>query len=282
MMGKCRTRGIDIGVWLGLWFAVLAVDVPLGYAQEGTEAVFDGLIEPYLVVEVGSEVSGVLDSVKVDRGDMVKAGQVVATLSSRVERANLKLARARAQLESTIKLKQTALEFARRNSQRAKEVYDAKALAFQKWDEVETQRIMAENELAEALEQKQLHQLEYQQAAEVLRRKTILSPVSGVLMERHLSKGEYVEDKPIVKIAQIDPLNVEVILPVSQLGAVEVGMKAVVMPEEPVGGEHEATVTIVDKVIDAASGTFGVRLELPNPEYAIAPGLKCKVRFQGT
>lgn len=282
MMGKCRTRGINIGVWLGLWFAVLAVDVPLGYAQEGTEAVFDGLIEPYLVVEVGSEVSGVLDSVKVDRGDMVKAGQVVATLSSRVERANLKLARARAQLESTIKLKQTALEFARRNSQRAKEVYDAKALAFQKWDEVETQRIMAENELAEALEQKQLHQLEYQQAAEVLRRKTILSPVSGVLMERHLSKGEYVEDKPIVKIAQIDPLNVEVILPVSQLGAVEVGMKAVVMPEEPVGGEHEATVTIVDKVIDAASGTFGVRLELPNPEYAIAPGLKCKVRFQGT
>ncbi|MDY0312624.1 MAG: efflux RND transporter periplasmic adaptor subunit [Desulfobacterales bacterium] len=280
MTGKSKTRGIAIGLWLGLWLAVWAMVVPPGQVR-AAEAVFDGLIEPYLVVEVGSEVPGVLDSVKVDRGDMVKAGEVVATLRSRVERANLELARTRAQLDSTIKLKQSALEFARRNSQRVKEVYDAKALAFQKWDEVETQRIMAENELAEALEQKRLYELERQQAAEVLRRKTVLSPVSGVVMERHLSKGEYVEDKPVVKIAQIDPLNVEVILPVSRIGSVKVGMKATVMPEAPVGGEYEATVTIVDKVIDAASGTFGVRLEMPNPDYAIAPGLKCKVRFQG-
>ena len=278
MTAKRRIRGIGIGIWL--WLAVWATGHPLNYAR-AAEAVFDGLIEPFLVVEVGSEVPGVLDSVKVDRGDMVKAGQVVATLRSQVERANLELARVRAQMESTVKLKRTALEFARRNSQRVKEVYDAKALAFQKWDEVETQRIMAENELAEALEQKQLYELEQRQAVEVLRRKTILSPVSGVVMERHLSKGEYVEDKPVVKIAQIDPLNVEVILPVARIGSVKVGMKATVMPEAPVGGEHEATVTIVDKVIDAASGTFGVRLEMPNPDYAIPPGLKCKVGFQG-
>lgn len=280
MRGKRNTCDIDIGIWLGLWLAVWAIGVPPGQAR-AVDEIFDGLIEPYMVVEVGSEVPGVLDDVKVDRGDMVKAGEVVATLRSQVERANLELARTRAQLDSTIKLKQSALEFARRNSQRVKEVYEAKALAFQKWDEVETQRIMAENELAEALEQKRLHELERQQAAEVLRRKTIFSPVSGVVMERHLSKGEYVEDKPVVKIAQIDPLNVEVILPVSRIGSVKVGMKATVMPEDPVGGEHEATVTIVDKVIDAASGTFGVRLEMPNPDYAIAPGLKCKVRFQG-
>ncbi|MDD3993011.1 MAG: efflux RND transporter periplasmic adaptor subunit [Desulfobacteraceae bacterium] len=280
MAEKCRTHGIGINIWLGLWLAVWAIGVPPDQAR-AAEAIFDGLIEPYLVVEVGSEVPGVIDRVQVDRGDMVEAGDVVAMLRSGVETANLALARARARLESTIKLKKAALEFARRNSQRVKEVYDAKALAFQKWDEVETQRIMAENELAEALEQKQLYELERQQAAEVLRRKTILSPVSGVVMERHLSKGEYVEDKPIVKIAQIDPLNVEVVMPISRIGSVKVGMKAAVMPEEPVGGEHEATVTIVDKVIDAASGTFGVRLEMPNPDWRIPPGLKCKVRFQG-
>lgn len=281
-MGKCRVCGINVGVWLGLWFAVWGFGHPGGWGQaQATEAVFDGLIEPHLVVEVGSEVPGVLDSVKVDRGDIVAVGQVVATLRSGVEAANLELARTRAQMESTIRLKEAALEFARRNSQRAKEVYDAKALAFQKWDEVDTQRVMAENELAEALEQKQLYELEHRQAAEVLGRKTIFSPVSGVVMERHLSKGEFVEDKPIVKIAQLDPLNVEVILPVSLIGAVRVGMQAVVLPEEPVGGEHKATVTIVDKVIDAASGTFGVRLEMPNRDYGIAPGLKCKVKFKG-
>ena len=47
-------------------------------------------------------------------------------------------------------------------------------------------------------------------------------------------------------------------------------------------GEYEAKVTIVDKVVDAASGTFGVRLEMPNPEHRITPGLKCKVIFHNS
>jgi multidrug efflux pump subunit AcrA (membrane-fusion protein) len=38
-------------------------------------------------------------------------------------------------------------------------------------------------------------------------------------------------------------------------------------------------VTVVDRVVDAASGTFGVRLEVPNPNYRLPAGLKCKARF---
>jgi multidrug efflux pump subunit AcrA (membrane-fusion protein) len=72
---------------------------------------------------------------------------------------------------------------------------------------------------------------------------------------------------------------VEVIMPVRTLGSVKVGMQAQVKPEAPVGGVYKAKVTIVDKVVDAASGTFGVRLELPNPDYRLPPGLKCKVLF---
>ena len=276
-MIRCRAYAVRILMGLilfgGVW--ILAE----GRAAAGDPAEFDGIIEPHLVVEVGSEVAGVLDRVEVERGDMVKAGQVVATLRSGVETANLDLARARARMESQIALKRAALEFARRNSQRIKELYDAKALAFQKWDEVETQQILAEHELKAALEQKELAALEHLQAEAVLQRKTIHSPVSGVVMERHLSKGEYVENTPIVKIAQIDPLNVEVVMPVARIGLVKVGMKARVVPENPVGGEYQATVTVVDKVVDAASGTFGVRLQIPNPAYQITPGLKCRVIF---
>ena len=250
-----------------------------GRVAAGGPVEVDGIIEPYLVVEVGSEVAGVLDRLEVDRGDTLKAGQVVATLRSGVEKANLELVRTRARMEAQIELKRVALEFARRNSQRIKELYDAKALAFQKWDEVETQQILAERELKAALEQQELAELEHRQAEAVLQRKTIHSPVTGVVMERHLSKGEYVEDKPIVKIAKIDPLNVEVVMPVAQIGLVKVGTKARVIPERPVGDEYQATVTVVDKVVDAASGTFGVRLEIPNPAHQITPGLKCRVIF---
>ena len=264
---------IALGVILAVWAAGAAA------ALAEDAMAFDGLLEPHLVVELGSEVPGVLDSVKVERGDMVKAGQVLATLRSGVEAANHSLAKARAQFDAAIKVKRASLEFAERNSQRTRELFDAKALAFQKWDEVETQRIMASNELLAAIEQKQLYELEYRQAEEVLKRKTILSPVSGVVMERYLAKGEYVENKPILKLAQIDPLNVEVVVPVAMIGFARPGMTATVRPEAPVGGEYKATVVIVDRVVDAASGTFGVRLKIPNPEHALPAGLKCKVLF---
>jgi hypothetical protein len=48
-----------------------------------------------------------------------------------------------------------------------------------------------------------------------------------------------------------------------------------------VGGKHAARVTVVDHVFDAASGTIGIRLEIPNPEFSLPAGLKCQVRFFG-
>jgi multidrug efflux pump subunit AcrA (membrane-fusion protein) len=58
-------------------------------------------------------------------------------------------------------------------------------------------------------------------------------------------------------------------------------MYADVRPEDPVGGVHPGKVTIVDRVVNAASGSFGVRVELPNPNLLIPSGLKCNVKFKG-
>jgi len=84
---------------------------------------------------------------------------------------------------------------------------------------------------------------------------------------------------PIMKLAEIDPLNVEVILPVSLYRKIVIGQRAAVMPELPIGGSYNTVVKVVDRVIDAKSGTFGVRLELPNPKRAIPAGARCRVRF---
>jgi RND family efflux transporter MFP subunit len=240
---------------------------------------FDGLIEPTLTTNVGSNTPGILESVNVDRGDMVKEGQVVASLQAGVEKSTMELAKARAELDATIKSKKAEMEFADRSKQRKKELYEKKTLSFQEWDEAETRRMLAELALNEALEAKRLAELEYKRSVEVVKRMSIRSPVNGVVIERYLHQGEYIEDKPVLKLAQIDPLHVEVIMPVSVLGSVKVGMFAEVKPEAPVGGVYKAKVTIVDRVVDAASGTFGVRLELPNPDYKLPPGLKCKVLF---
>ena len=260
--------------------AVTSTFLWLGITEVKAQSLeFDGLIEPKLSTNVGSSTPGILESVSVDRGDMVKEGQVVAMLQAGVEKSTMELAKARAEMDATIKAKRAELEYAERNKERKKELYERKTLSFQEWDEAETRRILAELALNEALEAKRLAELEYKRSVEVVKRMSIRSPVQGVVVERYLHPGEYIEDKPVMKLAQIDPLHVEVIMPVSMLGAVKVGMVAEVKPEAPVGGVYRAKVTIVDKVVDAASGTFGVRLELPNSDYKLPPGLKCRVRF---
>ena len=242
-------------------------------------AEYDGVIEPYRVVKLGSGVPGILETVDVERGDFVKKGQVVATLQSGVEKATMEAARARAEMEAAIKAKQARLDFSKRKKNREEELYKKEVLPFGQMDETETTRMMAEMDLQEGLENKRLAELEYQRSVEMLNRLTIRSPINGVVMERLLFPGEYIENQPVLKLAQLDPLNVEVILPVNLFLSIKVGMRARVIPEAPVGGQYIAEVKIVDRVIDAASGTFGVRLELPNPNHRLPAGLKCKVIF---
>ena len=260
----------------GLAVLLILCAVP---ARAAEPLVVDGLIEPHKVVEIGSSVAGVLETVDVERGDRVREGQMVAALKSGVEKATLALARARAELDAEISQKEEQLAFRIRRQTRFEQLYQSKAVPFEKMDEAETDRTLAELDLRQAEESRRIAELEMKRAAAILDQRTIRSPISGVVVERYMSPGEYIEDKPIVKIAQIDPLNVEVILSVEHLGKIRQGSEARVFPQEPVGGSYRAKVTVVDKVVDAASGTFGVRLEMPNPRYRISAGIKCRVEF---
>lgn len=119
-----------------------------------------------------------------------------------------------------------------------------------------------------------------QEAEEQLKLRTIRSTIDGIVTERKLYAGEYVgENTAIIKASAIDPLNVEVVVPLHLYGSIKKGMAAEVYPEEPVGGTYKGTVTVVDHVMDAASGTFGVRVELANHGYLLPAGLKGKIKF---
>ena len=67
--------------------------------------------------------------------------------------------------------------------------------------------------------------------------------------------------------------------PLEIFGSVKPGMLGEVRFRPLLSGAYKARVVVVDQLIDAASGTFGVRLELPNPGNQVPAGIKCKVRF---
>lgn len=252
---------------------------PTGSAGASGMPSLDCVISPSEVVDVGSPVDGLLAEISVERGDTVERGQVLARLDSSMEKATVAVARAQADMQGELRSREASLEFGQRKQERVEELFQRKAVAHQERDEATTDAEVAQHQLVQAKENSRLAKLELDRAIVALRQRTIRSPISGVVTDRMLSVGERVDEQALLRIAQIDPLRVEVIAQAKLFGTIREGMQARVMPESPADGSHMATVTIVDPVIDAASGTFGIRLELPNPQGQIPGGLRCQVEF---
>jgi RND family efflux transporter MFP subunit len=237
------------------------------------------VIKPSAEISIGTPVEGLIQTVPADRGDWVTKGQVIVTLESSLEEATVALATAKAEAEAVLKSSQVKIGFSRRKLERALDLFKTNSIAQHEVDEAQTEKALAEMAYQEASENKRLAELELNRATAALRLHTIRSPIDGVVVDRLLSPGELARQAPVMKLAQINPLRVEVFAPISLLGKLNTGMRADVRPEGKGQPVYQAKIMVVNKVVDSASGTFGVRLELPNPNHAIAAGLACTVEF---
>lgn len=244
------------------------------WAQEA----YDCVIEPYVVVEIGSAVEGIIAEIDAERGTEVTKGQVLARLESSVEEATLRMAEANA--ASTVDLDIATS----RVKQLSAEVDRATQLASQN---VVSQSVLeaAQSELEQALlEQSRARQnqemagLDRDRAKAQLERRVIRSPVDGMLLRRLIGPGEYVYSQAqVAQLATIDPLHVEVFMPTDLFPDVKPGQTATVQPAEPIGGSYRAKIISIDQVFDAASDTFGMLLELPNPDNKLPAGVDCEL-----
>jgi multidrug efflux pump subunit AcrA (membrane-fusion protein) len=201
-----------------------------------------------------------------------------------LEKIALDYAAARAEMKGELEAAQAKLDYTRRQQARVDELYSSKSISFNEKDKAETDVRLAETELRVAMDNHRLMQIERERAAEQLELRSIRSPVDGVIVEILLVPGESVEDRAreIMTIAEVNPLNVEVILPERQFGAVRIGMPARITPLIPGATERTAEIAVVDRTIDAASATFGVQLQLDNEDLAIPGGVRCKIDFVPT
>lgn len=237
------------------------------------------LIEPSRVADVGSPVLGVLQEVKVDRGDVVKKGQVLAVLRADIERAQLSVATSRAQAEAELQAAAKAYDFAQKKRDRTEDLFKKQFVSSQALDQAIAEAQVAEARLRQAREQTRHSKQEVGLASAQLEMRTIKSPIDGIVIDRYLDSGERVEDRPILKVATISPLRVEVVLPAALYGRVQPGVVATVKPDLASLPSVQGKVSLVDRVIDPASNTFRARLELPNADGALPAGLRCKAQF---
>jgi len=231
---------------------VLAVPATVT-AQVGAGGQLGCLLEPSMQAEISSRAPGVVQTVMVERGERVAKGQALVLLEASVEETILELAKAK-------------VDFADRKLARNRDLISTGLLSTHEQDEIVTERHLAV--------------LEAREAEARLEQRTIRSPLDGIVVERKISPGEYVSADPVLKLVALDPLHAEVVMDAAEYGTIREGMKAKLVLDGPVKGRFPGRVQIVDKVLDAASGTFRVQVRVPNPGVRLPSGLKCKVQFE--
>lgn len=208
------------------------------------------LIEPSEYVSLSSSVSGIIANIQAERGDLIKKGQVLFSLNGDVERSSLDIFEARE-------------NFSKRKLDRNKSMFEDNMLSELARDELVTDH--------------KLTQLAVKEAKEKLQRLTVVSPIDGLVVSRSISVGEFINDQAAMDLASINPLHAEVVMLEKHYGIFSVGMKVKLDIFSRKGVQVEGEVVIVDRVIDGASGTFGLRVEIPNPNNEIPAGLKCQI-----
>ena len=207
------------------------------------------LVLPSRDVQLSSPVSGVALKKVAERGQRVSKGDVLLQLDDRQEFAALAVAKAR-------------LDFAERRLERNQTLLSQNILADQEADELETERALAE--------------LEYKQARTLAGLKVIRAPIDGTVVAMEVDLGEYVGADPILRLAQLDPVKASLVFRSEYLGQIRVG-QAFDLKVQHSDKSASGVVKLIDDLVDPGSGTFGVEIELPNPDFSIVPGLRCSL-----
>ena len=253
-----------------------------GAVSASDDFVYDGVALPSRVISLGAASDGLISHVLVDRGDRVQTGQVLAQLDVSVPRANAALAKARAEGTAERRVIEAKLADIRRRLVQYEALLKDGFRTSEEVDLLKTELSIEELNLASAAEKTAINVLEVARAEALVNQGTMESPFDGVVFERFLSPGEFYSksgQQPVLTLAQLDPLYVEVHVPVDLFETITVGAPATVLLDASGDPTRTGLVQVKDSAVDTASRTFRVRLAIPNPDYRLPSGLRCRIRF---
>ena len=260
-----------------VFLAFLSVFLPIpGQAQNSLTT--DCIINANARARIGAPVEGTISAIHVERGAAVRIGDLIAELEASEERSKARLARLRAESDIRIRTAEHRLEVAEEKAGRFRSLKNKNVASAARLEEVELEESEARMELERSRLDLELAKIEAEAAEDAVERKKIRSPMNGVVVERVLSPGEhYNQEEPLLILAGIDPLYVETYLPASRQRQIRLGDTYDVVLET--GSTVAGTVAVVDPILDPATGTFGVRLTVPNPDRTVLAGQRCSINF---
>ena len=215
-----------------------------------------GEVEGSRTASIGFIVPGVVSSVIPREGDFIRAGEVVATLDKTEYDINVEMASAQR-------------ERAEDEFKRAKAVFEAHGIP--------------ENDFHKAGTAVRLARAQEAMAKKKLRDTRLVAPMSGMLARRGVEPGEQTGPGfPVFTIAQIEPVQVRVGVPESEVARIAVGGSAIVRIPSLKGQSFPGRVRLVGIAADPASRTYTARVEVQNGARALRPGMIAEVRLDGS
>jgi len=211
-----------------------------------------GSVEPVQGVTLSADLAGVVDRIAFESGASVRAGQVLVTLDTRQEKAQLASAEAQRDL-------------ARTNFERARTLLEQKAIAQADFDAVASQFKQADA---------QVHETEA-----TIDRKTIRAPFAGVTGIRLVNLGQYLQSgTPVVPLQAVDPVYVDFSVPQQQAAALRVGAMVSASADSGAAGLHTGRLTTINPIVDEATRNVRIQATFRNARRQLRVGSYVSVK----
>ena len=230
-------------------------------------------------VDVAPKTGGRLVSVSVQLGDRVRRGQTIAKVEDREIVEQVRSAEASAEVaKATIRQREADLRVAEVNFDRSKNLYGRQLLAKQALDDAESRYLSAQAQIDLSKAQLMQNEARLEELRINLQNTTVVSPIDGFVGRRNVDAGAMVsQNQPIVSVVEIGRLRLVAAVIEKDLRMVSAGDVADVEVDAYPGDHFRGRIARVAPVLDPATRTALMEVEIPNPDFRLKPGMYARV-----
>jgi len=233
----------------------------------------NGTLEAFETADLYPKVSGYLTEVRMDIGDHVKAGQVLAVISLPETEKEL------AEAEATVAAKRADLALSKITLQRQEGLLKIQGTSQQTYDEAKGKAAVAaaDVDLAVATVDRIRTMLGYRQ---------ILAPFDGVVSRRQVNRGDFVQaatagrTTPLFTVQRVDMIRVFCNVPESDVARLRVGVAASIKPYGHEDMPIQGKVTRFEDRLDPETRNMRTEIDVPNADGALYPGMYAQVSLE--
>jgi RND family efflux transporter MFP subunit len=258
----------------------MTVDMaPASRATIAEELTVVGNLIGEATVDIVPKVAGRLETVNVRLGDSVRQGQLIAQLDDREIREQVRQAEASFEVgRATIRQREADLKFAETNLDRSRNLFTRQLLPRQSLDDAEARYQAASAQLDLARAQFDQAKARLDELRITLGNTRIVSPVNGFIGKRLLDPGAYASaNAPVFSVVDIGVVRLVANLVEKDLRLVVVGTPARVDVDAFPGEQFDGRVGRLAPVLDPATRTAQMEIEIANPKFRLKPGMYARV-----